>query len=139
MSDYPAPPSGSPPPTQARTPAGRSVDLVLVAKRAAAAFVAAFPDYADRYGPVAVPWCVHDDQHLLNWAILSLDDQVDYERELAWLARVLEARTFPLAWLASGLDVLATSVREVYPALTDVAARVDEGAAFIRSRPSFLE
>jgi hypothetical protein len=138
MNDYPAPPSGFPPPTQARTPAGELVDLVLVAERAAAGFVAAFPDYADRYGPVAIPWCVHDDQHLLNWAILSLDEQVDYERELAWLARVLEARTFPLTWLAGGLDVLAATVREVYPALTDVAARVDEGAAFIRSRPSFL-
>ncbi len=139
MNDYPAPPSGFAPPTRARTRDGELVDLVLVAERAAAAFVAAFPDYADRYGPVAIPWCVHDDQHLLNWAILSLDEQVDYERELAWLARVLEARTFPLAWLASGLDVLAAAVREVYPALTGVAARVDEGAAFIRSRPSFLE
>ncbi len=138
MSQYPAPPSGSPPPTTARTPDGEIVDLVLVAERTAAAFVAAFPDYVERYGPVAIPWCVHDDQHLLNWAILSLSDQVDFEHELAWLARVLESRRFPLAWLASGLELLAGTTRELYPNLTDVATRLAEGAAFVSARDSFL-
>lgn len=138
MSQYPAPPSGSPPPTEARTPGGEIVDLSLVAERAAAAFVAAFPAYAERYGPVAIPWCVHDDQHLLNWAILSLRDQVDFEQELSWLARVLESRGFPLAWLASGLEGLAATMRELYPDLADVATRLDEGATFVSGRDSFL-
>jgi hypothetical protein len=138
MSRFPAPPSGSPPPTSARTPDGATVDLVFVAERAAEAFVAAFPDYAERYGPVAIPWLVHDDQHLLNWAILSLGGQVDFEAELAWLARVLESRDFPLKWLASGLDVLAQTVRDLHPTLVEVAARLDDGAAFVAGRDSFL-
>jgi hypothetical protein len=138
MGEYPAPPSGFPPPTEAGTRDGEVVDLVRVAEHSAAAFIRAFPDYGERYGPVAIPWCVHDEQHLLNWAILSLRDQVDFEHELAWLARVLESRAFPLYWLAGGLELLARTMRELYPTLPDVATRLDEGAAFIAGRDSFL-
>jgi hypothetical protein len=59
-----------------------------------------FPDERERYGPAGAEWCRHDSQHLLNWAVLSLTQDLDYERELSWLARVLEARNFPLPRLA---------------------------------------
>jgi len=135
---YPEPPSGWPPPVSSRAPDDREIDLVRVARRACLAFVAEFPDYASRYGPAGVPWCLHDNQHILNWAILSLRGSVEFERELAWLARVLEAREFPLARLARGLELLAGAVRKEYPDLAEVAERVDRGSAFLASRRTFL-
>ena len=109
-----------------------------VARRACLAFVAEFPGYVTRYGPAGVPWCLHDNQHILSWAILSLDRSVEFEHELAWLARVLEAREFPLAQLVRGLELLAGAVRGEYPDLVEVAERVDSGAVFLASRQTFL-
>lgn len=120
------------------TPDGREIDLVRVARTACLEFVAEFPDYATRYGPAGVPWCLHDNQHILNWAILSLDGSVKFERELAWLARVLEARDFPLAQLTRGVELLAAAVRQEYADLGKVAERLDHGAAFLASRDTFL-
>lgn len=136
--EYPDPPSGWPPPVSSCTPDGREIDLVRVAQRVCLGFVAEFPDYATRYGPAGVPWCLHDNQHILNWAILSLHGSVEFEHELAWLARVLEAREFPLAQLVRGLELLAGAVREEYPDLAEVAERIDSGAAFLASRQTFL-
>jgi hypothetical protein len=138
VSRLPEPPSGWPPPVSVCTPEGREIDLVRVARRACQAFVAELPEYATRYGPAGLPWCLHDNQHILNWAILTLHGRVEFERELAWLARVLEARQFPLAWLARGLELLAGAVREEYPDLDEVAERVDRGAALVASRETFL-
>ena len=112
-----------------RTPGGCEIDLVRVARRACLGFVAECPDYATRYGPAGMPWCVHDNQHILNWAILSLHGTVDLEHELAWLARVLEAREFPLAWLVRGVQLLCAAMREEYPDVADVAERVGQGVA----------
>jgi hypothetical protein len=81
---------------------------------------------------------LHDNQHILNWAILSLDGSVKFERELAWLARVLEARDFPLAQLTRGVELLAAAVRQEYADLGKVAERLDHGAAFLASRDTFL-
>jgi hypothetical protein len=128
---YPEPPSGWPPPVSSRAPNGREIDLVSVAGRACQSFIAEFPDYETRYGPAGLPWCLHDNQHILNWAILSLDGSVDFEHELAWLARVLEARGFPLVRLARDLDLLAGAVREEYPDQAEVAERLDSGSAFL--------
>jgi hypothetical protein len=136
--DYPEPPSGWPPPVCSCAPDGREIDVVRVARRACLAFVAEFPEYATRYGSAAVPWCLHDNQHILNWAALSLQGSVEFEHELAWLARVLEAREFPLAWLARGVEILAGAFREEYPDQTEVAERLDSGAAFLASRHTFL-
>jgi hypothetical protein len=135
---HPESPSGWPPPVSSCTPDGREIDLVRVARRACVGFVAEFPDYATQYGPAGMPWCVHDTQHILNWAVLSLGGSVEFEHELAWLARVLEAREFSLARLVRGVELLAGAVREDYPDLSEVAERVDSGAAFLASRQTFL-
>jgi hypothetical protein len=136
--NHPAPPSGAPPPRRARLRDGTELDLERVAQRACRAYVAEFPDYPDRYGPAGMLWCVHDISHILNWAVLRLDGVLELEHELAWLARVLEARDFPPARLARGVELLADALRDEYPDVADVAAQLDRGAGFLSQRRSFL-
>ena len=134
----PAPPSGMPPPELVTGPHGRRIDLVAIARKTCVAYDREFPDERERYGPAGAEWCRHDTQHLLNWAVLSLTEDLDNERELAWLARILEARDFPLPRLARCLELLAQTTRESVPDVPQVAARVQEGAEFIASHGSFL-
>jgi hypothetical protein len=124
------------PPTDAVL-AGEHVPVALVplAQEICRRYRAEFPDEQGRYGDAGVAWCVHDNQHILNWAIGARNGRVDLERELAWLARVLEARHFPLDRLARDLEIAADVVRERYESL---AAELSAGAAFVRSRESFL-
>lgn len=118
-------------------PDGRPIDLIGVARAACHAYVEEFPEYAERYGPPGMLWCVHDNQHILTWAITRHSNEL-FEHELAWLARVLEARGFPLESLARGIELLATSFTGAHPELEAVAERLGYGAAFVRTRPSFL-
>jgi hypothetical protein len=134
-----APPSGMPPPETVNSPRGREVDLVTIAGEVCASYSSEFPDERERYGPAGADWCRHDCQHLLNWAVLSLTAVLDFEAQLAWLARVLEARDFPLGRLARCLELLAQAVRDHLPDEPEVAARLDGGAAFVASRPTFLD
>jgi hypothetical protein len=133
-----APPSGMEPPVTATTPSGVEVDLEAVAEEVCAAYDLEFPDERERYGPAGLLWCRHDNQHLLNWAVLSLGFGIDFEVQLAWLARVLEARGFPLARFARDLDILAATVALRHPGEPDLHARLLGGAAFVRSRSTFL-
>ena len=134
---YPAPPTGMEPPTEAPGPDGAPVALTPIAQATCHAYVEEFPDYPDRYGPPGFQWCVHDYLHILNWA-MTLRTQEQFERELRWLARVLEARTFPLVQFARGIELLAETVA-TRPELAETAERIAAGAAFLRSRPSFLD
>ena len=130
------PPSGSPPPAVAVLADGDvSLDLVALATEICRRYREEFPDEEGRYGEAGMAWCVHDNQHILNWAVLARSGDVDLERELAWLARILEARSFPLDRLARNLEIGADVVRERYPA---IAEELSGGAAFVRSRESFL-
>jgi len=138
MSKRVAPPSGMPPPQTATSPHGKEIDVVAIARDACAAYDSEFPDERERYGPAGAEWCRHDCQHLVNWAVLSLTAALDFEAQLAWLARVLEARDFPLERLARGLELLARAVRDMLPNEPEVAARLDAGASFVSSRASFL-
>jgi hypothetical protein len=54
-------------------------------------------------------WCVHDNQHILRWAALTLDDEAGFHKEIGWLARVLSARDFPLG-LPRNLGIAAEVV-----------------------------
>jgi hypothetical protein len=125
-----------PPPADAVL-AGEHVPVALVplAREICSRYRAEFPDEQGRYGEAGAAWCVHDNQHILNWAIGARNGRVELTRELAWLARVLEARDFPLDRLARNLEIGADVVRERYPAL---AEELTAGAAFVRSRESFL-
>ena len=130
------PPGGVPPPTTAVLVAGEEpIDLLALAQEICRRYRAEFPDEHERYGEAGMAWCVHDNQHILGWAVGAHNGYVDLERELTWLARVLEARDFPLERLARNLEIAAEVTREPVAAIADALA---EGAGFVRSRESFL-
>jgi hypothetical protein len=127
-----------PPPQRVTGPRGHEVNLVEIARKTCVAYDVEFPDERERYGPAGIEWCRHDVQHLLNWAVLSLTHDLDYERELSWLARVLEARDFPLARLARCLELLASITRDSVRTAPEIADRVESAAAYISARETFL-
>ena len=122
------PPGGMTPPARAAL-AGREIDLVAHAREICSRYRAEYPDEQERYGDAGMAWCLHDNQHILNWAVGARNGLVDMERELAWLARVLAARDFPLDRLARDLEIAA----EVAPALAD---ELEAGARFVRATSS---
>lgn len=126
------------PPVEATTPDGAQLDLRALAQAACRAYQAEYPDEQQRYGSAGLLWCVHDNQHLLNWAALSLAKWVDFEEKLAWLARVLEARTFPLPRLARNLELLSATVRDVHPEQVELTEVLRNGAVFVGAHGSFL-
>jgi hypothetical protein len=134
----PAPPSGEPPPRRARLADGSQVDLEALAGEVCARYRAEFPDEQERYGEAGHLWCLHDNQHLINWAVLDTQDHVALDENVAWLAKVLEARAFPLDRLARDLDIAAAVVGERVPGGEAVAEALTGAAAMVRSRPTFL-
>ena len=128
-----------PPPETVTGPHGEKLDLVALARDTCVSYDAEFPDERERYGPAGADWCRHDCQHLVNWAVLSLTEALDFNAQLAWLARVLEARDFPIARLTRCLEMLAQAVRDTVPDEPDVAARLGAGAEFVASRAGSLD
>ena len=105
-----APPSGQAAPLRAQGPGG-PVELLPLATEVAMRHRAEFPDEAERYGDAGLAWCVHDNQHLLNWAFSDAHGgMVDLLEQVAWLARVLGARGYPLDRLARDLEIGAEVV-----------------------------
>ena len=107
-----APPSGHPPPERARLDDGTELDLRHLAAEVCRRYRHAYPDEQGRYGEAGVAWCLHDNQHLLNWAVLEVRGFGDMRGDVSWLAGVLEARQFPLDRLAHDLELAADVVRE---------------------------
>jgi hypothetical protein len=135
------PPSGQAPPAEASLGDGPAIDLRALAREICRRYEMEYPDERERYGDAGQAWCVHDNQHLLNWAAGSLNGYVELEREVAWLARVLEARDFPLDRLARNLDIGAAVAREKVGGAggDELGAALAGAAAFVRSRASFLD
>ena len=134
----PAPPSGQPPPARVEMADGTEVDLEALAREVCERYRAEYPDEEGRYGEAGMAWCRHDNQHLVNWAVLDTRAYVSLDEQVAWLAKVLEAREFPLDRLARDLDIAAAVVRERVPSGDAVAAALSGAAAMVRSRPTFL-
>ena len=134
----PAPPSGQPPPRLVALADGTEVDLEAVATEVCARYAAEYPDEHERYGDAGRDWCMHDNQHLVNWAVLDTREYVSLEDQVSWLAKVLEARDFPLDRLARDLDIAAAVVGERVPGGGPVAAALTRAGAMVRSRPTFL-
>lgn len=138
-----APPSGMAPPATAPAPAGdgSELDLRALAEAVCERYYAEFTDEDAVYGAAGRAWCVHDNQHLLNWAALEVhvNGAVTLDEQVAWLARVLEARRFPLARLARSLELGAGVVREAVLAGESMAALLDGAAAMVRTRRTFLD
>ena len=129
------PPSGQPPPTAARLGDGPPLDLAALARDVCRRYRSEFPDEAERYGDAGVAWCVHDNQHMLNWAVETVNGYFDINQEVAWLANILDARQFPTDRLARNLDIGAEVVRET---LTGEPGKqlcqvLNGSAAFIRT------
>jgi hypothetical protein len=100
------PPSGAPPPTAARID-GRLVDLTGAADEVCRQYFEHYPDDRERYGSAGADWCRHDTQWLLSWAVDDVRGATDLCEQARWLARVLQARRFPLERLAHSLELAA--------------------------------
>ena len=122
------------PPVVATSPLGDELELRALAKETCSAYDAEFPDERERYGPAGIQWCVHDVQHILNWAALSLTGSLAFLEQIAWLARILEGRDFPLDRLARGLELCAQTLDQHHPRERALVARLLEGATFVRSQ-----
>ena len=133
-----APPSGHPPPERARLDDGTELDLRHLAAEVCRRYRDAYPDEQGRYGEAGVAWCLHDNQHLLNWAVLELRGFGDMRGDVSWLAGVLEARAFPLDRLAHDLDLAADVLEAHAPAPPELAAALRRAARHVRDTDTFL-
>ena len=130
------PPSGAAPPVTATLRDGATLDLRELAQEICRRYRDEFPDEEGRYGDAGMAWCVHDNQHLLNWAVTEANGLGGFRPQLEWLAVVLEAREFPLDRLARNLELGAAVLEE--HAVPPVAAILVDGASFVRLRRTFL-
>jgi len=126
------------PPTTASLPDGRELDLVALAAAVCARYYEHYADEDARYGPPGRAWCRHDLQHLLNWAVLDVAGLARLNDEVAWLARILEVRDFPLDRLAHSLDLGAGVLSDEFPGAEGVATALRGAAAMIRERGTFV-
>jgi hypothetical protein len=129
------PPSGAPPPHRATLADRTIVELRPLAEAVCDRYQAEFPDEQERYGPAGRDWCVHDNLHILAWAIG--DAELGYVRlseKIAWLARVLGARDFPLERLARNLEIARDVLLAVHPRLESTASALGSAAADLRGQ-----
>jgi hypothetical protein len=124
-----APPSGWPPPVEARL-GEETLDLEQLAAAVAERYFERFPGDLERYGEVARAWELHDTQHLLNWAIGDVEGFVDLGKQALWLAGILDARDFPVEHLAVNLELAA----DVMAGHEAVAERLLAAAVSVRAR-----
>jgi hypothetical protein len=119
---------------------GPPLDLVMLAREICARYRQEFPDEQERYGDVGTAWCVHDNQHLLNWAAGAAHGDIEMRPEVAWLAGILERRKFPLERLARNLEIGAEVVASQVsaPAGPRVADVLADAAVFVASQDTFL-
>lgn len=118
---------------------GSEIDLHALAAATVERYYAEFTDEDAVYGEVGRLWCQHDLQHLLNWAALDVAGNVVLDEQVAWLARILESRQFPVSRLARSLELGADVVLAELAGAEPMAARLRGAAAMIRSRGTFLD
>jgi hypothetical protein len=128
------PRGGTPPPDTAILPGGTTVFLAPLAHEVARRYGEEFPDEEERYGAAWFAWCVHDVQYILGWAAQDASGSTPVlERQLTWLAAVLEAREFPLERLVRSLELCADALpggaervrKRLLAARSVVRARID--------------
>lgn len=125
------PPSGTPPPAVAEF-AGRRIDLGALAGEICDRYYREFDDEQDRYGAAGEQWCLHDNRWLLAWAVDDALGVADLNEQVAWLARVLHGRGFPVERLARDLEIAADVVADTLgDAGGPVAERLSGAAASV--------
>ena len=112
-------PTGTPPPAHARLADGTELDLVGAAEEVARRYFEEFPDDRERYSPEVWDWAVHDTRYILSWGVGDLNGIPMLERQVAWLARVLAARDFPLERLARNVELAGDALAERLPERRD--------------------
>ena len=134
MSLPPRAPSGGAAPERAALPAGETVELAPLAREIARRHRLEFPDEAERYGDRGLEWCAYDNQWLLSWAVTAASGWEDFERQLGWLAGILESRGYPVDRLARDLEIACEVTAEagIDDGVGDVLLA---GARSLRTRP----
>jgi hypothetical protein len=136
------PPSGGEAaPRSAVVADGQQLDLVVLASEICRRYREEFPDEEQRYGQAGNAWCVHDNQHLMNWAVQAVNDEGDMKNDVGWLASVLESRGFPIERLARDLDLAADIAGDQIAgqASERVMGVLRDAAEFVRSYGSFRD
>ncbi len=129
-------PGGHPPPRRGELPDGTVVDFEVLATEIWNRYRARYPDEEERYGELAAEWCIHDNQHLLNWAVLEVRGYGEMSADVRWLAGVLDARGYPLERLADDLEIAADVVTEhPFAHAADVARSLRRSAELVCSVP----
>ena len=128
-----APPTGASAPIDVEAPDGATVDVRALAIEVCERYRGEYPDERERYGDAGHQWCIHDNQHLIHWAILDVQGHTKMDEQVGWLARVLHARDFPLDRLRRDLE-LAADVIEASgrPWAEDVADRLRASRGAVR-------
>ena len=117
-------------------PDGRSVQLAPLARAITERFLAEYPDELERHD-AAAEWCRHDNQYVLAWVIEDLRLPGRMSANVRWLARVLEARGYPLERLERSLTLVADVVAAAVPShAAELRERLAAVAADVRV-PSF--
>jgi hypothetical protein len=126
----PPPPTGYQPPEQVHL-SGEPVRLGPLAEEICRRYHAEFADEAERYGDAGRAWCLHDNRHILNWAIEAVEFGADLDTNLLWLRTVLAARDFPIDRLVRDLEIAAEVVRDLLPSAQALEERLRAGAKLV--------
>ena len=116
------PPSGQPPPATAQLRDGQALDLRSLAVEICRRYRLEFPDERERYGNAGTAWCIHDNQHILNWAVTEWNGFGGLRSQLEWLAGVLDSRDFPVERLARDLELAVEVLQPVHAGLSSTLA-----------------
>ena len=129
-----APPTGMAPPVTATLPDGVVLELRPLAREITDRHLRRHVEDLERYGGAGREWCTHDNQHLINWAVLAVWDALSFREQVAWLATVLTSRGYPLANLADNLETAAETTRQLITSnhIAQLASELETGAQFVR-------
>jgi len=99
-----------------------------VARAICSRYYEQYTDEEARYGARGEAWCVHDNQHIVQWAALDLAEFADLDAQLAWLGRLLHAREFPMDRFVRNLEIAAEVVAAQEPDAAALAERLARAA-----------
>ncbi len=131
----PRAPSPGAAPEVAELPEGGQLELRASAREIARRHRAEFPDEETLYGDRGLEWCAYDNQWILAWAAADAAGFEKLDRQIEWLAGILDARGYPVKRLARDLEIAADVVAPLRAVLEAGAETVRAGVEpALRSR-----